>query len=225
MISLIIPCYNEKSNICRIKKNISFFKRYKYLIIDGGSKDGSEKLYIKNKLKFIKTSASRGLQQKHGAKKSCTNWLFFLHADSEIKDINMVDIEEFIQNQNNINKVAYFKLLFNEKKTSAKIIAMWANLRTLIFKLPFGDQGLIISKDYYFKLGGHSDKVIMEDIEFILKIPKKNRILLKSKIISSFRRFRKNGVFLQGTIHLLCQLLFFLNFNQKVIFKVYKRYE
>ena len=91
--------------------------------------------------------------------------------------------------------------------------------------MPFGDQGLLISRYYYFKLGAHSKEKIMEDLEFILKVPKKNRILLNSKISTSFRKFEKNGIFLQGFIHLLCQSMFFLNFKKKLIYKVYNYYE
>ena len=106
----------------------------------------------------------------------------------------------------------------------ANLISCWANLRSKIFRLPFGDQGLIISRNYYFKLGGHSNEKIMEDLDLILKVPKKNRILFNSKVSTSFRRFEKNGILLQGFIHLLCQSMFLLNFKKKLIYKVYNFY-
>ena len=65
----------------------------------------------------------------------------------------------------------------------------------------------------------------MEDLEFILKVPKKNRILLNSKISTSFRKFEKNGILLQGFIHLLCQSMFLMNFKKKLIYKVYNFYD
>ena len=54
----------------------------------------------------------------------------------------------------------------------------------------------------------------MEDLEFIIKVPKKNRILFKSKVSTSFRRFEKNGIILQGFIHILCQIMFILNLKK-----------
>ena len=107
----------------------------------------------------------------------------------------------------------------------ANFISGWANLRTKIFKLPFGDQCLLISRQYYFKLGGHSKEKVMEDIEFIMRVPKKNRFLFKSKVSTSFRRFEKNGILLQGIIHLICQLMFLLNLKRSLIYKVYYRYD
>ena len=65
----------------------------------------------------------------------------------------------------------------------------------------------------------------MEDLEFIIKVPKKNRILLNSYISTSFKRYKRNGLILQGIVHLFCQIMFFLNVSNKLIYKVYKKYE
>ena len=125
----------------------------------------------------------------------------------------------------NTFKVGFFKVRYRNNLILANLISNWANFRTKIFKLPFGDQGLLISRYYYFKLGGHPKEKIMEDLEFILKVPKKNRVLLNSKISTSFRKFQKNGILLQGITHLLCQIMFLLNFKKKIIYKIYKKNE
>ena len=77
MITVIIPCLNEKSNINIIKKNIFFFRHECHLIVDGESNDDSEILYKKNKINFITTLPSRGLQQKKEQKILILNGYFF----------------------------------------------------------------------------------------------------------------------------------------------------
>ncbi len=221
MLTIIIPCLNEEKNIDKIKKNLKLLKNSKSIIVDGNSLDNSKDLYIKHKLHYIITKASRGAQLLLGAKSSKTKWLLFIHADTRLNKLNVSEIESFLSRNKN-DHVAYFKLRYNEKDLLAKLIAFWANLRTLLFKLPFGDQGLLITRNYYFSIGGHSNTKIMEDIEFILKIPKKNRTFFKSKISSSFRNYKRNGVLKQGFIHILCQLMYFLKFNKKIIYKIYK---
>ena len=124
----------------------------------------------------------------------------------------------------NIYKAGFFKLKYKNKKFLAKIISNWANFRSGIFKLPFGDQGLLISRYYYFKLGAHPETPIMEDLEFILKVPKNKRLLLKSEVSSSFRRFEKNGILLQGLTNILCQIMFMLNIKKNTINKIYNFY-
>ena len=49
MITLIVPCLNEKNNINLIKQNITILKHSKHIIVDGSSSDNSEKITIKVK--------------------------------------------------------------------------------------------------------------------------------------------------------------------------------
>ena len=178
MITVIIPSLNERKNINLIKKNINLFRQSKHIIVDGESRDSSKITFIKKKLNFIITSPCRGLQLKKGAEASNTKWLLFIHADTIINKKNISDIYSFIKAKN-INKVGYFKLEYNSKSFLAKLISQWANFRSRVFKLPFGDQGLLITRYYYFKLGGHPESEIMEDLEFILRVPKKKKTFIK----------------------------------------------
>ena len=223
MITIIIPCLNEKKNINLIKKNLALFNKSKHIIVDGKSRDNSRTIYFKEKLNFIIVSPSRGLQLKKGAEASNTKWLFFLHADTKLNKKNILEIYNFMSFRNAF-KAGFFKMEYRKKNFWANLISCWANLRSKIFRLPFGDQGLIISRYYYFKLGGHFNEKIMEDLDLILRVPRKNRILFNSKVSTSFRRFEKNGILLQGFIHLLCQFMFFLNFKKNLIYKFYNFY-
>ena len=74
------------------------------------------KFYYKNKINFITTFASRGLQQKKGAENTNTEWLFFY---MQIQSLNMRILRRFIilcQNRENKEKVGYFHFFFREKK-------------------------------------------------------------------------------------------------------------
>ena len=150
MITVIIPCLNERDNINLIKKNIGLFNNCKHIIVDGSSRDTSRVAFIKEKLNFIVTEPSRGLQLRKGAEKSNTKWLLFLHADTKLNKKNISDIHSFMLDKNSF-KVGFFKIRYRNKLILANLISNWANFRTKIFKLPFGDQGLLISRYYYFK--------------------------------------------------------------------------
>ena len=175
MITVIIPCLNEKKNIGLINNNLKLLSNSKHIIVDANSKDNSKILFKQKKLNFIICPPSRGLQLKKGAEASNTKWLLFIHADTIINKKNISDIYSFIKAKN-INKVGFFKLSYNSKSFLAKLICQWANFRSRVFKLPFGDQGLLITRYYYFKLGGHPESEIMEDLEFILRVTKKKII-------------------------------------------------
>ena len=207
-LSLIIPTFNEEKNIHNIKSNIKLMNANEVIIVDGNSLDKT-RFFLKRYI-LLSTKPSRGAQLDLGAKKSKESWLFFLHADTTLNSENLTDVLNFISH-NDFYRIAYFRLKFKSTNFMSYFIAKWANLRTSIFKLPFGDQCLIISKHYYSKLGGFANIGKMEDMELMLKIPRKNKVFLCSYVCTSFRKYRKNGILKQGIKNLFCQISFYLN--------------
>tara|TARA_Y100001978_G_C23581807_1_gene379365 strand:- start:201 stop:884 length:684 start_codon:yes stop_codon:yes gene_type:complete len=223
-ISLIIPTLNVEKKIQIIFNNSKLYKFKEVIIVDGGSKDNTISNLKKFGFKVFQSIPSRGEQLNLGAAECNATWLLFIHADTFLNKKNIKDIKSFIKKKENQKKVAYFHLKFNSKKISSKLISSWANIRTRIFRLPYGDQGLLIKREYYFELGGYEKIKLMEDINFIRRIPYENRHFLNTSVRTSFAKYIKNGVFKQCMIHFLCQLLFYLKFNHTVILRFYKKY-
>ena len=206
-ISLITPTYNEEKNVRTIIENIDLLKPREVIIVDGNSTDNTRKLL--KKLKVIKTKASRGTQLKRGAKHSKQEWLFFIHADTKLQIQNIKDIKCFI-NKENIHKVGFFRLKFDNSSIFAYFIAKWANFRSKVFNMPFGDQCLLINRLYYKSIGGYEEIDKMEDMEIMLKIPNKNKFFFKSYIETSFNKYKNNGILTQSCKNILNQILFLL---------------
>ena len=204
-ISVIIPTLNEEENTGKIFHNIKLLRAKEILIVDGGSQDKTKT--ILRKLKVLTTKPSRGKQLDTGAKVSSQPWLLFLHADTKISISNVNELKSFIKKQ---NKVAYFHLKFDNVSFFAKIIALWANLRTKIFYLPFGDQCLLIKRHYYNHIGGFTNISKMEDMELILKIPKKKKYFFKSFVETSFKKYLKNGIISQSFDNIRNQIFFLI---------------
>ena len=206
-ISLITPTYNEHKNVHIIIENINLLKPKEVIIVDGNSTDNTRKL-LKN-LKIIRTQASRGAQLKEGAKHSKQEWLFFIHADTKLHIENIKDVKCFI-NEENIYKVGFFHLRFNNSSIAAHFISKWANFRSKVFNMPFGDQCLLINRLYYENIGGYEEIDKMEDMEIMLKIPNKNKIFFKSYIETSFNKYKNNGIITQSFKNIFNQILFLL---------------
>ena len=206
-ICLITPTYNEQKNIHIITENISLLKPKEVIIVDGHSNDNTRKL-LKN-LKIIKTKASRGTQLKKGAAHSKQEWLLFNHADTRLYIENIKEIKCFI-NKNNINKVGFFHLKFNSSSIFAYFISNWANLRSKVFNMPFGDQCLLINRFYYERIGGYEEIDKMEDMAIMLKIPNENKIFFNSYVETSFSKYKSNGIIVQSFKNILNQIFFLL---------------
>ena len=221
MLSIIIPTLNEKENLDNIINISKSFNNSEVIIVDGGSKDYELQVLKNHNLNVFSSRPNRGEQLALGAKKSKGEWLLFLHADTTIYQKNIKEIYNFARKEN-AKKVAYFKLNFDDRNLLSLIIHKWANLRTKFFRLPFGDQALLIERMNYFFIGGHKDLKIMEDMDLILRVPFSKRTLFNSAITSSFRKYKKNGILIQSTKHIICQILFLLRVKNEMIYRFYK---
>lgn len=192
-ISIIIPVYNEVTIIDKLIDNLEQFKYSSEIIfVDGGSSDGTD-VKIKRKYKLLYSpKKGRSNQMNYGASKSKGDIFLFLHADSFLHSDALSQIEETISKG---YKVGCFKIAFDSKSILMKICSFMSNLRVKLRNIAFGDQGIFIKKDYFYKLGEFKDMPLMEDYQLSIDIKnnKEKIVLLNSKIITSERRFLENG--------------------------------
>ena len=197
-ISIIIPTNNESQNLPLLLSDLSIINQEaEVIVVDSHSEDKTEEIAKIYSAKIYKSKIkSRGLQLNIGAKKAKGEWLIFIHADSrldknfsrEIKRVLIGD-KEFIY---------FFKFKINDKKIVYRLLEILVNLRSCIFKEPYGDQGLIIHRKVYFKNNGYRKIPLMEDVDFIKRLNNKKRLrMLNVPIYTSSRKWEKNNILLQ----------------------------
>lgn len=193
-VSIIIPTLNEENNIKNLLNNLKSLKGdFEVIFSDGGSSDKTIEI-IKNcgNYKIIELGRGRAKQLNNGVKESNNDILFFLHADSIIEENVLIKIEDFIKNG---NKSGCLKIKFDSKKILMNIFAILSNLRVKYRNIAFGDQGIFIEKKLFEDIGMFEDIPLMEDYQLSIKLKNICRIkYIDSYIISSSRRFEKNGI-------------------------------
>tara|TARA_B110000238_G_C16119337_1_gene436390 strand:- start:1689 stop:2381 length:693 start_codon:yes stop_codon:yes gene_type:complete len=221
-VTLVIPTYNAEKTINATLNNVSkIFQNI--IIIDAHSKDLTKAICKKYNTQFFTSKKNRGIQLNLGGKKANTNWIFFLHADSILKNDAIDEIEKFISIDKNNYKAAAFKLKFNQDNIYAFCLSKIVTFRSKCFKLPYGDQGLILSKVFYNKIGGFKTLPIMEDVEIIRNIGYKNIRILDSYIITDSIRYKNQGWLIRPLVNLYCLSLYLLGFNINLINKIYQK--
>jgi hypothetical protein len=77
-------------------------------------------------------------------------------------------------------------------------VAAWANFRTRITKVPYGDQAPFVRRDVYERLGGHRPWPFLEDWDFsrrLVAAEGRARVaLLRARVDTSPRRYLEKGV-------------------------------
>ncbi|MDC3168347.1 TIGR04283 family arsenosugar biosynthesis glycosyltransferase [Prochlorococcus sp. AH-716-D22] len=198
-ISIIIPTYNESQHLPLLLSDLSISdEEAEIIIVDCNSEDKTRdigKLYGSNIYKSKKKS--RGLQLNIGAKKAKGKWFLFIHADSRLKQGWFKKVKSIIRSDESY--VCFFKFKINNKNIIYRFLEIVVNLRSCIFKEPYGDQGLLIPREAYFKNKGYRKIPLMEDLDFIKRL--KTKIPLKMiaiPIYTSSRKWGKTNIIFQA---------------------------
>ena len=193
LLSIVIPTLNStnliSSTLLSLSEGIEASLIKELIISDGNSTDHIKKLSNEIGAVFIKGQKGRGIQLRRGAMKATGEWILFIHSDTILPPGWAIAFLKHIKNQEN---AGYCKLSFDDPSLIAKVISFGANLRSSIFKLPYGDQGLLISKKLYNEIGGYPDLPLMEDVA-IVKLLKQKIQLVPVTIKTSAFKYKRDG--------------------------------
>ena len=157
-----------------------------------------------------------------GAGAARGEWLLFLHADTLLQRGWQIILRGFTGNRDNHFKAGYFQLLLDDAAPQARRVENLANWRAQHMGLPYGDQGLLISRGFYDFLGGFSPLPLMEDVDLVRRIGGRRLVMLPSAATTSAARYRKDGWWLRPLRNLFCLGLFYLGVRPHWIAGLYR---
>ena len=96
------------------------------------------------------------------------------------------------------------------------------NWRCQIANLPYGDQGLLISVEYYERLGGFPAIPLFEDVAVIRKIPRHRLKELPCVAVTSATRYQRDGYVMRPLKNLALLALYSLGFSPSYLATLYK---
>lgn len=180
------------------------------LVVDGGSADETAALAEAAGCRLLRTPPGRGPQLAAGAAAAAGEWLLFLHADSRLQPGWAAAVEAFLQDPGNTEKAAYFRLRFDSEAAGARRVERLANWRARRLGLPYGDQGLLLSRALYQRLGGHPPWPLMEDVALVRRLGRRRLVALPVPLLTSAARYRRDGWWRRPLRNLARLTLYFL---------------
>ena len=148
--------------------------------------------------------AGRGGQLRRGAEAAGGDWLLFLHADTRLAPGWSAAVLRHITRRPAC--AGWFRLRFSGGGRAAAVVAAWANFRARM-GLPFGDQGLLISRSLYERVGGYQDIALMEDVA-IARALGSRLAPIGSAAETDPERFQRAGWIWQGARNMWRQIRF-----------------
>ncbi len=184
------------------------------IIVNGGTETYS----FKDKM-IVNSNPGRGLQLKSGAQFAKGDWLFFLHADSTLTQGWVKALTEHMTHHP--GKAFAFRLRFDDEGFFPRLLEYWVRFRCWAFALPYGDQGLFISRTLYDQVGGYNEMPLMEDVDIVRRIGRDRMRTGSHVLITSADKYNKYGYLFRMFRNGFCLLLYKLGVDPATIKKFY----
>lgn len=237
MLSIIIPTLNSAKELpatfASLMPALLEGAINEVIIVDGGSTDDTVEMADEAGAKILTPETKgRGPQLNAGAKAAKNQWMLFLHSDTELEEDWHIEATKFIkaENQktpeeptpNTAPNAAAFKFSLKDKGFAPQILTKLVALRCSLFSLPYGDQGLLISKQTYEACGGYPNFPIMEDTDIIRRLPAPVKIL-QSRAFTSAEKYKKEGYLKRSTRNLYCLAAYYRGLPPEKIYQIYTK--
>jgi rSAM/selenodomain-associated transferase 2 len=191
------------------------------IVADGGSRDGTAALAVSLGARVIAALRGRGLQLAAGGAAAASPWLLFLHADTVLAAGWSSSVAAFVANPANARRAAYFQLRFDDAAPAARRLERIVAWRCRVLGLPYGDQGLLLSRDLYRALGGFRALPLMEDVDLVRRIRRNRLVRLDAVAVTSASRYRRDGYLARSLRNLVCLGLYLLGLPPRLIARLY----
>ncbi|CCQ75331.1 TIGR04283 family arsenosugar biosynthesis glycosyltransferase [Magnetospira sp. QH-2] len=222
MLSIVIPTLNAAARLPDCLKALSEPPMEAEIIVaDGGSVDGTPVLAKRLGALVIKGPVGRGPQLAEGARQAHGQWLLFLHGDTVLAPEWKQAVTDFIADPLNRERAGYFRFKLDDDNGAARRMEKMVAWRCETFNLPYGDQGLLVSRSYYDKIGGYARIPLMEDVDILKRIGLVRLQELQADAVTSADRYRRDGYVLRPLRNLSLLALYLLGMEPEQLVKYY----
>ena len=223
-LSVIIPTLNAAQGLpaclAALIEGLEAGLIRELILSDGGSGDATLQIADAVGAVIVQGAPSRGGQLRRGAQVAGGEWLLFLHADTVLP----AGWTAAVRAQMDRGAPAAFRLSYDAAGVMPQIVSGWANLRSRYLGLPYGDQGLLVSRADYDATGGYPDIPLMEDVAMARAL--RGRIaLLPLSVTTSAARYRRGGWLRRGTRNLILLIRYLCGADPARLAARYRRSE
>lgn len=223
--SIIVPVLHESNSINELIEhiyNVILPRKCEIIIVDGSIEKDTIKSIKDENINKISAQCGRAIQMNTGVAAANGEILIFLHSDTRLPENALDLIEDTIVNKG-YNSGA-FKLKIDSKNLILKLISKTVNMRTYLTRIPYGDQGIFIKKEYFCKIGRYKNIPLMEDVELMKRIKKRNDkiFIIKAAVLASPRRWNKEGVFYTTIRNHILRILYSIGISPHRLARYYR---
>jgi rSAM/selenodomain-associated transferase 2 len=218
-LSAIIPTFDEAARLPTILAALRPVAA-EIIVADGGSSDDTLSIAAACGAIIVRAPRGRGTQLAAGAASASGDWLLFLHADCRLASGWEAAVRAFVAAPGAAGRAGYFSFALDEAGAAARRLERVVRWRCRLLALPYGDQGLLISRALYDRVGGFAAIPLMEDVDLARRLGRHRLAPIAAPLYGSARRYAR-GYLRRMLRNLLCLSLYFCGVPPRRIARLY----
>ncbi len=220
-LSVVIPTLNAAATVSATLDSLATLGRHgrliEIIVVDGGSHDETCALACDLGARVVMGPRGRGRQLAAGALAATGDVLLFLHADTRLDATACATLSAFGGGA----QAGYFRFALDDDAPAARRLERWVARRCRWLGLPYGDQGLILTRRLYLEVGGFRPLPLMEDVDLVLRLGRTRLAALPGTALTSAERFKRRGYLRQSARNLCCLCLYLSGLSAERVAKLY----
>ena len=200
-LSVVVPVLNEARHLPFLLADLQRWPdALQIVVVDGGSTDKTIQVAHQGGAQVVQSPVQgRGQQLQRGLQLSQHSWLMVLHADSRLSQHWVDHVQRVLSMARGRQQAWAFDFRVDQRRPMLKLLEWCVALRSRWGQMPYGDQGLLIHRSLYERVGGYRSLALMEDVDLIQRLQQISRIgSLGCALTTSARRWNHRGVLNQA---------------------------
>ena len=200
-LSVVVPVLNEARHLPFLLADLQRWPdALQIVVVDGGSTNKTIQVAHQGGAQVVQSPVQgRGQQLQRGLQLSQHSWLMVLHADSRLSQHWVDHVQRVLSMARGRQQAWAFDFRVDQRRPMLKLLEWCVALRSRWGQMPYGDQGLLIHRSLYERVGGYRSLALMEDVDLIQRLQQISRIgALGCALTTSARRWNHRGVLNQA---------------------------
>lgn len=195
VLSVVIPTLNAASTLASslapLVAGVLDGLVRECVVADGGSSDDTLLIAEAARCRIVRAERGRGVQLRAGCEAARGDWLLALHADTRLAGDWIGAVRRHVERRP--DRAGFFRLRFDDPSPVARVWEAGVRLRSSTLALPYGDQGLLISRPLYDAVGGYEPLPFLEDLRLVRRLGRARLARLDADAVTSAERYRRDG--------------------------------